>query len=547
MKKITRIAALLAAGALLFGAVGCSSGGGSGEEGTGQNGGNGGNGGGNGGGGNGGGGGGGDDGYTGPGSADSWNFVSKGDSEWAAVIVAGEDTPSASDGITKELADDINIKGEKDSLTLTVLASGDEALFKYGDSGNVPAAYAYDDTNLGLRVKGVAMKITGVKGKTGVKIEWAALNASREIQIWKGTDSKVDSKAAVASGEQLEGDGNRKDKPYTQEDFETLINGGAGADFYIVATNHVFIRSITLTDEADAAEGKVTVKIPSFETGFAVESNITSRDYTIGYATSISAGDLTSKVKADENLADLMDGLLAVVQADVNKVLTAGGAEADSVKATSDDIDFLYYESAEAWADDSEEPLSTIPAGATVYLDYDTLDALWTRVENEIASLDPNTPTVVNAVWNLVGGANASKNATIAAFGNTNTALSSNEVITPDSGSGATLTIIANKDNKIKYNNGLQQSAGKQEQDFAELKVDGACTVKIKAKGSSSSFTNENINSFSINGKNEFKVGGSNGAEADADEHEYTYTAESAETIKITAIGMKFTSITCSQ
>ena len=35
MKKITRIAALLAAGALLFGAVGCSSGGGSDEEGTG--------------------------------------------------------------------------------------------------------------------------------------------------------------------------------------------------------------------------------------------------------------------------------------------------------------------------------------------------------------------------------------------------------------------------------------------------------------------------------------------------------------------------------
>ena len=541
MKKITRIAALLAAGALLFGAVGCSSGGGSGEEGTGQNGGNGGDNGG------GGGNGGGDDGYTGPGSADSWNFVSKGDSEWAAVIVAGEDTPSASDGITKELADDINIKGEKDSLTLTVLASGDEALFKYGDSGNVPAAYAYDDTNLGLRVKGVAMKIAGVKGKTGVKIEWAALNANREIQIWKGTDSKVASKAAVASGEQLVGDGNKKDTPYPQEDFETLINGGAGADFYIVATNHVFIRSITLTDAADAAEGKVTVKIPSFETGFAVESNITSRDYTIGYATSISAGDLTRKVKADENLADLMVGLLAKVQADVNEALTDGGAEADSVKATSDDIDFLYYESAEAWDDDSEEPLSTIPAGATVYLNYEILPALWTRVENKIASLDPSTPTVVNAVWNLASGANASKNATILAFGSNTTALDNNEVITPDSGSGATLTIIANKDNKIKYNSGLQQAAGKQEQDFAELKVDGACTVKIKAKGSSSSFTNENINSFSINGENKFKVGGSSGAQADSAEHDYTYTAESAETIKITAIGMRFTSITCSQ
>ena len=160
---------------------------------------------------------------------------------------------------------------------------------------------------------------------------------------------------------------------------------------------------------------------------------------------------------------------------------------------------------------------------------------------------DPVTPVTVNAVWDLASGANASHNATIEAFAGTNTALSSNEVITPDSGSGATLTIIANDKNKIKYNTGLQQSTGTQEVDFAELKVEGACTVKIKAKGSSSSFTNTNINSFSINGENKFNVGGSNGASADTDEHEYTYTAESAKTIKITAIGMKFTSITCSQ
>ena len=174
---------------------------------------------------------------------------------------------------------------------------------------------------------------------------------------------------------------------------------------------------------------------------------------------------------------------------------------------------------------------------------------------------DPDgTPVVVNAVWDFDKGANASTNATILAFGGATTKLSSNLTIEPDSGSGATLTIIANDKNKIKYGangssatepfstgGGIQQSAGSQEQDFAELKVDGACTVKIKAKGASTKVdaTSSNINSFSINGENKFKVVIK--TEFDADEHEYTYTATSAETIKITAIGMKFMSITCSQ
>ena len=162
---------------------------------------------------------------------------------------------------------------------------------------------------------------------------------------------------------------------------------------------------------------------------------------------------------------------------------------------------------------------------------------------------DPPTPVTVNAVWDLASGANASNNAAIKAFANTNKALDSNEVITPDSGSGATLTIIANQYNKIKYNGGIQQSSGSTERDFAELKVDGACTVKIKAKGASTKLDDDssstNINSFSINGENKFKV--ELATKFDADEHEYTYTATAAETIKITAIGMKFTSIACSQ
>ena len=173
---------------------------------------------------------------------------------------------------------------------------------------------------------------------------------------------------------------------------------------------------------------------------------------------------------------------------------------------------------------------------------------------------DPVTPVTVNAVWDFDKGANASKNATILAFGGTTTELPSNLTIDPDSGSGATLILLASKDNKIKYGangssatepystgGGIQQSTTGSEKDFAELKVEGACTVKIKAKGASSSVssTSSNINSFSINGVNKFKVEVK--TEVDADEHEYTYTATGAETIKITATGMKFMSITCSQ
>ena len=159
----------------------------------------------------------------------------------------------------------------------------------------------------------------------------------------------------------------------------------------------------------------------------------------------------------------------------------------------------------------------------------------------------------VDAVWDFNEGANASTNATIIAFGGSPTALSSPLEIQPDSGSGATLTLLVNSNNKIKYSanksgesgksgGGIQQNTGSLERDFADLKVDAACTVTIKAAGASSAISTGNINSFSINGTNKFKA--EPGSE-DTTEHEYTYTATGAETIKITATGMKFMSITC--
>lgn len=150
----------------------------------------------------------------------------------------------------------------------------------------------------------------------------------------------------------------------------------------------------------------------------------------------------------------------------------------------------------------------------------------------------------VDAAWDFKSGANASKNAVITAFGTATKKLDTDEVITPDSGSGATLTIIADSNNTVKYNSGIQQGTKTAEANFAKLKVDGACTVTITAKGASSSLKDGNINSFSINGTNKFKSTENNLITA---EQTATYTATGAETIEITATGMKFLSIVCSQ
>ena len=196
---------------------------------------------------------------------------------------------------------------------------------------------------------------------------------------------------------------------YTQ-----TINAGSGKTIYIGASNNLYVKTIKIESAADAVEKFVTVKFPDFDTGLTDESKITSADYSIGYDDSISADDLTAKLKADTTKAELLAAGIALFQEDVDEALTDGGAEAGAVTVTADDLDFIYFASADDWnaydglgddATDDEEKtalekaLSTIEGGATVYITIDGKESFWTKVVNaiEAANLTLELPYTITA------------------------------------------------------------------------------------------------------------------------------------------------------
>ena len=115
------------------------------------------------------------------------------------------------------------------------------------------------------------------------------------------------------------------------------------------------------------------------------------------------------------------------------------------------------------------------------------------------------------------------------------------------SGSGATLTLLAQNGKSLKIQNaetgGLNVGAGSTETEVLSITVEGACTLKFNGKGSSgaTSFKPEKPNSFSVNGTKVYE-------RASADETSYqdfTYSITEAGTYKIAASGMIFTALTC--
>lgn len=114
------------------------------------------------------------------------------------------------------------------------------------------------------------------------------------------------------------------------------------------------------------------------------------------------------------------------------------------------------------------------------------------------------------------------------------------------SGSGATLTLLAQTGASLKIQNaetgGLNVGAGSKETEVLSITVEGACTLKINGKGSSgSTFVTTKPNSFSVNGTKVYE-------RASADEtayQDFTYSITEAGTYKIAASGMIFTALTC--
>ena len=156
-----------------------------------------------------------------------------------------------------------------------------------------------------------------------------------------------------------------------------------------------------------------------------------------------------------------------------------------------------------------------------------------------------NTPeeqkVSVTSVWNFKEGANASANETLKGYGSTATKPTSEITIDADSGSGATLKLLAQKDCSVKYNTGLQWSASSKETDVMTLTADEACTLEVVGKGSSgNTFSTSKPNSFSVNGTSVY-------ARASADEtSEQTWTVSLNKGDNTIAVsGMKFISFTC--
>ena len=160
----------------------------------------------------------------------------------------------------------------------------------------------------------------------------------------------------------------------------------------------------------------------------------------------------------------------------------------------------------------------------------------------------------VDAKWDFVEGANASKNTELAKLDG-KTVLSDDLVITADSGSGATFTLLKNNDNKPKYGNtkdgtfadggGIAQNTKSNGAfEFAAVKVDSACTITVVARPGGS-YAEGKVRAFYFDGAESSGYTMASGETA-ADQT-VTYAASAAGTYKIFASGMKFISVACSQ
>lgn len=199
-------------------------------------------------------------------------------------------------------------------------------------------------------------------------------------------------------------------------DFVQTVDCGSGKDLYIGASNNIFIKTVTINNAADAVEGKVTVKFPDFDAGLTDESKITTKEYSIGYAESISADDLTTKLKADTSLSEALTTVISVVQDIINEALVAGGAQSGAVTVTADHIKFLYFGSVEDWTTYDELPdnadaetkaaalakaLTSVEANGTAYITFDITDALGEAVQEAIANA--GTTWAAYDSWALTG------------------------------------------------------------------------------------------------------------------------------------------------
>ena len=185
--------------------------------------------------------------FTGEATTDSWDFTTYSDAIWVNPETSGSLVMKAekygNDG-TYTLSADASVKGAGDVLTLIVTKAGTG---KGQSKGNPNYSYSDGSTD-GLRIKSDALKITNVKGKVALKIEWSCISGKaageRNLEVTVGDDGTTDSVGIAAT---TGGSGNVAMPSYERE-----FDAKSGTNIYIGASNNVFIKKITITKQADS-------------------------------------------------------------------------------------------------------------------------------------------------------------------------------------------------------------------------------------------------------------------------------------------------------
>lgn len=269
MKKISKVAALLAASALLFGGMflscsdsdddgntsqvsGPSSNSGSGNSGSGNSGS-----------GNSGNSGSGDNGGSGnqeTATTDSWDFTTYANAVFvnpdaAGSIVVKSTTEKDVDGVKKTeyekdgtyyLSADATQLGAEGNLSLTLSKAGTGKTNTTNKNG---AAYSYQEgSTSGLRIKYDAFKIASVKGKVALTIEWYCIQGKdandRNLELRIGDSVTVES---IGNDSTKDASASVKMTNVFKE-----FDAGTGTNIYIGASNNIFIKSITIAKQAGA-------------------------------------------------------------------------------------------------------------------------------------------------------------------------------------------------------------------------------------------------------------------------------------------------------
>ncbi|WP_149555037.1 hypothetical protein [Treponema pectinovorum] len=208
MKKLTKVAILLAATALLFGTVACSSGSDD-DKPTSQPGNSGGSG-----------------GASTASTFDSWTFTPSTDSAITALTPKGT------------LTSDITTKGESAVLNLTLSKNGTGIGATKASDPNFTTFFY--DSKKGLLIKRDALKIADVKGKVKLTVGWFMNSkkpaGDRKLEVTIGDTGTTEETQTVDT----------TSKAAKMPDYVVTVDAQNGTNIYIGASNEVYIQSIKI-------------------------------------------------------------------------------------------------------------------------------------------------------------------------------------------------------------------------------------------------------------------------------------------------------------